>query len=125
YTAQKMCYMMKVVEKMLDWENAGKIDLLKPNYPLRAPELLFRKIEDKEVTEQIQKLKTKSQKMQEAAKEKLSTQTAINNKPIIQFDDFAKMDLQVGTILEAEKVEKTDKLMKLKVDIGYEQRTIV
>ncbi len=48
--------MMKVVERMLDWENAGKIDLLKTGYSLRAPELLFRKIEDEEITKQMEKL---------------------------------------------------------------------
>ena len=47
---------MKVVEKMLDWENAGKIDLLKTGYSLRAPELLFRKIEDEEIKKQMEKL---------------------------------------------------------------------
>ncbi len=49
--------MMKVVEKMLDWENAGRIDLLKTGYSLRAPELLFRKIENEEITFQVEKLK--------------------------------------------------------------------
>jgi methionyl-tRNA synthetase len=46
-------------------------------------------------------------------------------KPLITFDDFSKIDLRVGTVLEAEKVEKADKLLKLKVDLGFEQRTIV
>src|SRR5215217_5022433 len=57
-TAKKMCHMMKVVDKMLDWENAGKTKLLSVGYSLRAPELLFRKIEDAEVKTQIEKLKT-------------------------------------------------------------------
>ena len=55
-TAKKMLHMMKVVERMLDWENAGKIDLLKTGYSLRAPELLFRKIEDEEIKKQMEKL---------------------------------------------------------------------
>ena len=55
--AKKMCGMMKVVDRMLDWENAGKIDLLKVGYSLRQPQLLFRKIEDEEITKQIEKLK--------------------------------------------------------------------
>lgn len=55
-TAHKMIHMMKVVERMLEWENAGRIDLLKTGYSLRAPELLFRKIEDAEIKAQIEKL---------------------------------------------------------------------
>ena len=56
-TAQKMLHMMKVVDKMLDWENAGKLKLLSVGYSLREPQLLFRKIEDEEIKEQIEKLK--------------------------------------------------------------------
>lgn len=130
YTAQKMCNMMKVVEKMLDWENAGKTKLLSVGYSLRPPTLLFRKIEDAEVTAQIEKLKTKSNKIK--MEEKLS-EAKVEIKPVeepkekatIQFDDFAKIDLKVGTILSAEKVEKADKLLKLSVDLGTEIRTIV
>jgi len=129
-TSQKMCYMMKVVDKMLDWENAGKTDLLKVNYPLRAPEILFRKIEDAEVANQVQKLKDKSQKKVEeqrkdipAAKDKANEEDM--QQPMIQFDDFAKIDLRVGKILEAQKVEKADKLLKLQIDMGNEVRTIV
>ncbi|MFN2440672.1 MAG: methionine--tRNA ligase, partial [Chitinophagaceae bacterium] len=60
-TAKKMCSMMKVVDKILEWENAGSVKLLSVGYSLRPPELLFRKIEDVEIADQIQKLKTKSQ----------------------------------------------------------------
>ena len=65
-TARKMCGMMKVVDKMLDWENAGKTKLLSVGYSLRAPELLFRKIEDAEVAYQVEKLKKGLQKSMEA-----------------------------------------------------------
>ena len=128
FAAKKMCYMMKVVDKMLDWENAGKPKLLSVGYSLRAPELLFRKIEDDEVKAQVEKLKIKSEKIkmenktEQPAVEKVETPAA---KPEIQFDDFAKIDLKVGTILTAEKVEKADKLLKLSVDLGSETRTIV
>lgn len=121
-TARKLLNMMKVVDKMLEWENAGKANLLKVGYTLRAPELLFRKIEDEEITTQIEKLKLKS---------KMTEITPIENKakqplkPTIVFDDFAKIDLKIGTILQAEKVEKADKLLKLEVDLGFEKRTIV
>jgi methionine--tRNA ligase/methionine--tRNA ligase beta chain len=130
FAAKKMCYMMKVVDKMLDWENAGKSKLVSVGYSLRAPELLFRKIEDEEVKEQVEKLKIKSEKLKmennagSSAPKAAEPQTT-NHKPQIEFDDFAKIDLKVGTILSAEKVEKADKLLKLEVDLGFEKRTIV
>ena len=132
YTAKKMLYMLKVVDKMLDWENAGKLNLLSVGYNLRAPELLFRKIEDTEVEEQIVKLKAKSQALnaeritQNAEQNVESVEPlALSIKPEIVFDDFAKIDLRVGTIVTAEKVAKADKLLKLTVDLGFETRTIV
>ena len=128
FTAKKMCHMMKVVDKMLEWENAGKMNLLSVGYSLRAPELLFRKIEDAEVQEQIEKLKIKSKKMTEAMPQNENqekTEKDVVVKPEIQFDDFAKIDLKTGTIVAAQKVEKADKLLQLQVDLGTEQRTIV
>ena len=132
FTATKMCGMMKVVERMLDWENAGKIDLLKVNYPLRAPELLFRKIEDTEVAAQVEKLRNnlikatvaKMEDRIEPAKPEPAP-VAAEKKAEITYDDFAKMDLRVGTIVKAEKVEKADKLLKLELDMGTETRTVV
>ena len=128
FTSKKLCFMMKVVDKMLAWENAGKFNLLSVGYSLRAPELLFRKMEDEEVAIQIQKLKEKSKKNMESAAG--SSSNKIDNsvqekKPIIQFEDFSKIDLKTGTIIAAEKVEKADKLLKLEVDLGSEKRTIV
>jgi methionyl-tRNA synthetase len=127
-TAKKMCHMMKVVDKMLEWENAGKVKLLSAGYSLRAPELLFRKIEDAEVQYQIDKLKQgleKSKMEQEATKDKLETAKAEPLKVEIVYDDFGKLDLRIGTITSAEKVEKADKLLKLQVNLGSETRTIV
>ncbi|HPH23451.1 MAG TPA: methionine--tRNA ligase [Chitinophagaceae bacterium] len=129
FTAKKMCYMMKVVNKMLEWENAGKVTLLRVGYSLREPQLLFRKIENEEIEIQSEKLKVKSQKSKEATKMEethTSEELVTNNlKSEIVFDDFAKIDLRIGTILTAEKVEKADKLLKLEVDLGFETRTIV
>jgi methionine--tRNA ligase beta chain len=138
FAARKMCYMMKVVDKMLDWENAGKAKLLSVGYSLREPQLLFRKIDDTEVAAQVEKLKIKSTKIKmesEINKPGGSTELTSGpspvevvlevNKPVIVFDDFAKIDLKVGTILAAEKVAKADKLLKLEVDMGFEKRTIV
>ena len=125
-TAKKMLHMMKVVERMLEWENAGKIDLLKVGYSLRAPELLFRKIEDAEIEKQLEKLKSGGQDPANIKQVSNSGQPETGNlKPEIVFDDFAKIDLRTGTILSAEKVEKADKLLKLEIDLGFEKRTIV
>lgn len=111
---------MKVVEKMLEWENAGKADLLKSGYSLRAPELLFRKIEDSEIEMQIEKLKSGS--TETTKKEPIKTDAG---KPEIVYDDFAKLELKAGTVTACEKVAKADKLLKLEIDLGTEKRTIV
>ncbi len=142
FTAKKMLHMMKVVDKMLEWENGGKIKLLSVGYSLRAPELLFRKIEDEEVKFQVNKLREASTQVtsvqfsapssqqpetgnqQPATGNNQSTNQPVN-KSTIQYDDFAKLDLRAGTIVSAEKVEKADKLLKLQIDLGFETRTIV
>jgi methionyl-tRNA synthetase len=114
--------MMKVVERMLDWENAGKIDLLKTGYSLRAPELLFRKIEDEEIAKQMEKLN------QNVVTPGAATETPpppVEKKAEIQYTDFEKLELRTGIVLSAEKVAKADKLLKLEVDMGIEKRTIV
>ena len=127
FTAKKICHLLKVVDKILDWENAGSLKLLSVGYTLRAPELLFRKIEDEEIAAQIQKLNDAAQtkKMETANTPIASTSTIATVKPEIVFDDFAKIDLRVGTIVAASKVEKADKLLQLSVDLGFETRTIV
>ncbi len=124
-TAKKMLHMMKVVDKMLDWENAGKIKLLSVGYSLREPQLLFRKIEDAEVSLQVEKLKKGLVKTEAINAVNQSTTSQPEIKSTIQYEDFAKLDLKVGTIVAAEKVEKADKLLKLQVDLGFETRTIV
>ncbi|MEZ5029755.1 MAG: methionine--tRNA ligase subunit beta, partial [Ferruginibacter sp.] len=127
FTSKKMCYMLKVVDKMLDWENAGKPKLLSVGYSLRAPELLFRKIEDEEVKQQVEKLNNKKMAMENTALKPADEKDAVIApvKSQIQFDDFSKIDLKVATIISATKVEKADKLLKLEVDLGFEKRTIV
>ncbi len=141
FTAQKMIQMMKVLERMLEWENGGKLKLLSVGYSLRAPELLFRKIEDAEVKAQIDKLNSGLALSSEKAAEKEienEKKTVINDQAVenkigesanlkaeISIDDFAKIDLKTGTILSAEKIEKADKLLKLEIDLGFEKRTIL
>jgi methionyl-tRNA synthetase len=127
FTAKKICYLLKVVDRILDWENAGSLKLVSVGYSLRPPELLFRKIEDEEISKQVEKLKAAAvhKEVTPAAVEAKQEEKAITVKPEIVFDDFAKIDLKVGTIVSAEKVEKADKLLKLQVDLGFEVRTIV
>jgi methionyl-tRNA synthetase len=132
FTARKMCYLMKVVDKMLDWENAGNFNLLKVGYSLRPPELLFRKIEDEEIEAELSQLQTnlKAKKitMDTITTTDASTAPEANDnafKPEIVFDDFGKIDLRVGTIIDAKKVEKADKLLQLEVELGLEKRTIL
>ena len=127
-TAKKMLHMMKVVDKMLDWNNAGGIKLLSVGYSLREPQLLFRKIEDTEIAEQVEKLKAglvkeSGAKSQESGAE--AKKLNVMNKPEIVYEDFAKLELKAGTVTACEKVVKADKLLKLEVDLGTEKRTIV
>ena len=132
-TAKKMLHMMKVVDKILDWDNAGKLKLLSVGYSLRAPELLFRKIEDEEIKAQVEKLRANSTKgMEKKQKTNSSMETASNQQPEasnkkseILYDDFARLDLRIGTVTSCEKVQKADKLLKLTIDLGSESRTIV
>jgi len=126
-TARTLLHMMKVVDRMLDWENAGSLKLLNAGYPLRAPQLLFRKIEDTEVTLQIEKLqKGMTNSTSTPATPTLPEKnTDAPNKPVIQYEDFAKLELRSGIIRKAEKVEKADKLLRLEVELKGEIRTIV
>ncbi len=122
-TAKKMLHMMKVVDKMLDWNNAGTIKLLSVGYSLREPELLFRKIEDTEIAEQVEKLKAGLVKP--ITSSKMEEPKPTTSKLEIVYDDFAKLELKAGTVTACEKVAKADKLLKLEVDLGTEKRTIV
>lgn len=103
----------------LKWENAGKTDLLVPGHIISRPDLLFEKIEDEEITRQINKLLLTKKVNEEAG-----AKTTPGKEPVT-FDDFSRLDIRTATILEAEKVPKTNKLLKLKIDTGIDIRTIV
>ena len=108
--------------KMLDlepkkWKDFLGKQILRPGHQLREPALLFEKIEDAVIDVQLQKLE-KSKAMNQ-----LSNATVTPSKPSTSFDDFQKMDLRVGTIVSAERVPKTDKLLKLTIDTGIDTRT--
>ncbi len=103
----------------LNWANLGRTDLLPAGHKVNPPELLFEKIEDATIEAQVQKL-LDTKKANEAA-----NAVAKPSKENCTYDDFQKMDIRTGTIIEAEKVAKTKKLLKLKIDTGIDQRTVV
>jgi len=117
FTSDKLYKMLNLSNKT--WDAAGDADFLKEGHQLNKPEFLFVRIEDSEVEAQVQKL-LDTKKENELAEVK-----AAPAKKEIEFDDFMKMDIRTGTILEAEKVAKTKKLLKLKIDTGIDQRTVV
>ena len=101
------------------WNLIGSSELLNVGHKTGKAELLFAKIDDKEIEYQVEKLlKTKSDNED-------SKQSIIPPKPNVTFDDFTKLDIRTGTILEAEKIPKTKKLIKLLIDTGIDKRTVV
>ena len=124
FTAQKLKNMLNVLfckkEKGILWNDVtAKETLLRPGHQIGKSELLFSKIEDNVIEAQLQKL------LDTKKSNELANKTVEPQKDTIEFDDFTKLDIRVGTILEAQKVPKTKKLLQLKVDIGSEVRTIV
>ena len=117
FTAKKLSDMLNIGQ--MKWKEAGNIHLLKPGHRINNPELLFEKIEDETINAQIEKLNATSRANQ--------NDKFVPNplKEPVQYDEFAKMDIRTGTILEAEKVAKTKKLMKLTIDTGIDKRTVV
>jgi methionyl-tRNA synthetase len=105
--------------RQMKWKDAGKLGWLPAGHKLNASALLFDKIEDQQILAQVQKLE-ETKKANEAVKPKVTPM-----KEIITYDDFSKIDIRVGTILEAEKVAKTKKLLRLKIDTGVDVRTVV
>jgi len=104
-----------------DWDLIGHSDLLKAGHQLNEPFLLFEKIEDEAIAKQMLRL-------EDTKKSNASTHAdtpAIAAKPNISYDEFSKMDIRVGTILEASRVPKTDKLMQVLIDVGIDKRTII
>jgi len=117
FTSQKLRTMLGM--KSFSWKDLGKIDLLTAGSQLETPELLFEKIEDEAMQAQIQKLQDT----------KIANETA-NYKPAavkekVSFDDFLKMDIRVGTVLDCTRVPKADKLLQFRIADGMEERTIL
>jgi methionyl-tRNA synthetase len=117
FSAEKLRQMLNI--SPLKWADAGSATLLPGGHTLYQPGLLFEKIEDAAIETQIQKL-LDTKKSNEAA-----NVVARPAKDVIEFDDFGKVDLRTGTIIAAEKVAKTKKLLKLTIDTGIDKRTVV
>ena len=119
FSAAKILRMLAVGK--FGWERLGATDLVPAGHEIGEPELLFEKIEDDVIQKQLDKLAATKAANQAAE----SMQNIESQKDTIQFDDFQKMDIRVSTILAAEKVAKTKKLLKLTVDTGLDRRVIV
>ncbi len=117
FSAEKLLQILNI--KKLTWEFSGTADILKAGHRLGKPELLFDKIEDDAIAKQVQKLMDTK-----LANEEKSV-TMAPAKADIAYEVFAKMDIRTGTILSAEKVAKTQKLLKLTIDTGIDKRTVV
>ena len=117
FTAEKLRNQLGLNETT--WAETGGADLLPVGTLIGESSLLFEKIEDDTIEKQVKKLQD-SKRMNELENTKVPAL-----KETIQYDDFAKMDIRIGTILEAEKLPKSDKLLKFLVDDGFEKRTIL
>jgi methionyl-tRNA synthetase len=102
-----------------NWNSAGSANIIIAGHQLAEPSLLFAKIEDEQMDAQLAKLAA-SKKINEQATHQMEAQ-----KPLITFDDFSKNDIRVGTIIAAERVPKTKNLLKMTIDTGIDQRTVV
>ncbi|MDR0659480.1 MAG: methionine--tRNA ligase [Prevotellaceae bacterium] len=118
FSAAKLNRMLNVEARL--WADFGRTDLLTNNYLLGEPELLFAKVEDAAIESQLKKLRDTKEANSANQRPAVAPQ-----KAPVTFDDFGKMDIRTVTVLEAERVPKTDKLLKLKVDTGVDVRTIV
>ena len=117
FSAQKLRTMLNMGP--VDWSLCGNTEILKPGHIINEPLLLFEKIEDDAIQVQLDRLE-QTKKSNHA-----ETKTAIPTKANVSYEEFSTMDIRIGTILEAEKVAKTKKLLKLKIDTGIDHRTVV
>ena len=119
FSAEKILNML-AVEKY-GWEQLGSMELIAAGHTIGEAQLLFEKIEDEAIQAQLDKLEASRRAKLEAE----AAQNVTSQKAEVSFDDFQKMDIRVSTILAAEKVAKTKKLLKLSIDTGIDKRTIV
>ena len=118
FSSEKLLRMLDVNEAF-SWDSLGSMELLSVGHQIATAELLFEKIEDSTIEAQIEKLQATK------AANELAERKAEPIAQDIQFDDFLKLDIRVGTVLECSKVPKADKLLQFKIDDGLGGRTIV
>ena len=124
FTSEKLKNILQLGTTAWEQVKQNPTALLPTGHKIGVATLLFEKIEDAAIAKQLERLeKTKQANQQEA--QAAAEVTVTPQKELISYDDFAKMDIRIGTILSAEKMPKADKLLILKVDIGIDQRTIV
>lgn len=121
FAAQRL---RKMLGSPLDWEILGRPTILPVGHVLAEPELLFAKVEDAEIDVQLERL-AKIRAEREAAAAAEAARQVAPQKEECSFEDFEKMDIRTATVLEAERVPKTDKLLKLTIDTGIDRRVIV
>ena len=121
FSAEKL---RKMLGSPLDWNLLGQSEILKEGHQIGEAELLFSKVEDAEIQKQLDRLDAIRKEREEAAKAEAAKQVA-PQKPECSFEQFEAMDIRTATVLEAERVPKTDKLLKLTIDTGIDKRTIV
>ena len=114
----------KMIGSPLDWNSLGESDILAEGAALGEAELLFTKVEDEQIQVQLDRLAEIKAKMQKEA-ERQAPKALEPAKEECSFEDFEKMDIRTATVLEAERVPKTDKLLKLTIDTGLDKRVIV
>lgn len=118
FSSEKLLRMLDVNEAF-SWDNLGSMELLSVGHQIATAELLFEKIEDSTIEAQIEKLQATK------AANELAERKAESIAQDIQFDDFLKLDIRVGTVLECSKVPKADKLLQFRIDDGLGGRTII
>ena len=125
FAAEKL---RKMIDSPLEWDLLGKTDILPAGHQIGAAELLFEKIEDDAIQAQLDRLAKIREEREAAAKAAAAAEAAARVEPQkaeVTFDQFEAMDIRTATVLEAERVPKTDKLLKLTIDTGIDKRVIV
>ena len=129
FAAERLCKMLNTGAAsgsgiILDWDTLGKTDVIPAGHTIGEAELLFTKVEDEQIQIQLDRLDRIRAEREAAAKAEAAKQVE-PQKEECSFEDFEKMDIRTATVLEAERVPKTDKLLKLTIDTGIDKRVIV
>ena len=125
FSSEKLLGMLNLSKDVLTWETLAKGDILQPGHKLNKAELLFTKVEDEVIDAQLQRLENIRKENAERAAKEQPKPAAAPQKEECTFEDFEKMDIRTATVLEAERVPKTEKLLKLTIDTGIDTRVIV